>query len=50
MNAFSANKLTRRSGDLTHVRRGERQIVPVNTVTAAIALLLAAMRFGPEAL
>ncbi len=33
----------------THLRRGERQMVPVNLVIAAIALFIAIMRFGPEA-
>jgi uncharacterized membrane protein YphA (DoxX/SURF4 family) len=33
----------------THLRRGEKQMVPVNLVIAAIAVFIAVMRFGPEA-
>ena len=33
----------------THIRRGEKQMVPVNLVLAAIAVFIAVMRFGPEA-
>ena len=32
----------------THLRRKERQMVPVNLVIAAIAVFIAVMRFGPE--
>ena len=33
----------------THARRGEKQMIPVNLVIAAIAVFVAVMRFGPEA-
>ena len=33
----------------THIRRGEKQMIPVNLVIAAIAVFIAIMRFGPEA-
>jgi uncharacterized membrane protein YphA (DoxX/SURF4 family) len=32
-----------------HVRRGEKQMVPINLVLAALAAFVAVMRFGPNA-
>ena len=31
-----------------HVRRGEKQMVPINLVLAALAAFVAVMRFGPN--
>ena len=31
-----------------HVRRGEKQMVPINLALAALAAFVAAMRFGPN--
>jgi uncharacterized membrane protein YphA (DoxX/SURF4 family) len=33
---------------ITHVRRGEQNMVPVNLVLAALAAFVAIMRFGPN--
>jgi uncharacterized membrane protein YphA (DoxX/SURF4 family) len=33
---------------ITHVRRGEQNMVPVNIVLAALAAFVAIMRFGPN--
>jgi uncharacterized membrane protein YphA (DoxX/SURF4 family) len=33
---------------VTHVRRGEQNMVPVNLVLAALAAFVAVMRFGPN--
>ena len=33
---------------ITHVRRGEQNMVPVNLVLAALAAFVAVMRFGPN--
>ena len=33
---------------VTHVRRGEQNMVPVNLVLAALAAFVAIMRFGPN--
>ena len=32
-----------------HIRRGEKQMVPINLVLAALAAFVAVMRFGPNA-
>jgi hypothetical protein len=34
---------------LTHFRRGELQMLPVNVVIAGLALFVAIERFGPHA-
>jgi uncharacterized membrane protein YphA (DoxX/SURF4 family) len=34
----------------THLRRGERQVLPINLTIAAIALFIAIERFGPHSL
>jgi uncharacterized membrane protein YphA (DoxX/SURF4 family) len=34
----------------THLRRGERQMLPVNLAIAAVALFVAIERFGPHSL
>jgi hypothetical protein len=34
----------------THLRRGERQMLPINLVIAAVALFIAIERFGPHSL
>jgi uncharacterized membrane protein YphA (DoxX/SURF4 family) len=34
----------------THLRRGERQVLPINLTIAAIALFIAVERFGPHSL
>ena len=39
--------LTMAGAAATHVRRGEKSMVPVNVVLGGLALLLAVMRFGP---
>jgi hypothetical protein len=35
---------------LTHLLRGEQQMLPVNLLIAAIALFIAIERFGPHSL
>jgi uncharacterized membrane protein YphA (DoxX/SURF4 family) len=35
---------------LTHLRRGEQQVLPINLLIAAIALFIAIERFGPHSL
>ena len=39
--------LTMVGAAITHVRRGENSMVPVNLVLGGLAMLLAVMRFGP---
>lgn len=34
----------------THLRRGERQMLPINLTIAAVALFIAIERFGPHSL
>ena len=33
---------------VVHVRRGEKQMLPINLVLAALAAFVAVMRFGPN--
>jgi len=33
---------------VVHVRRGEKQMLPINLVLAALAVFVAVMRFGPN--
>jgi hypothetical protein len=42
--------LTMLGAAATHLRRGERQAVPVNAVLFALAVFVAIERFGPHAL
>ena len=41
--------LTMAGAAITHLRRGEKNMIPVNVLLGGLALFVAVMRFGPNA-